>query len=76
MVMDWNQYDTEELASIFWDYYKDVHGVRPRWIDHTDRRVLIHGLEGLDHHMATMKATPKGRAQLREEGWHVEEPTT
>jgi hypothetical protein len=76
MVMDWNQYDTEKLASIFWDYYKDVHGVRPRWMDHTDRRVLIHGLEGLDHHMATMKATPTGRAQLREEGWHVEEPTT
>jgi hypothetical protein len=50
--------------------------VRPRWVDHTDRVVLIDGLESLDRYMATMKATPEGREQLREEGWHVEEPTT
>ena len=23
----------EELHSIFWDLYKDAHGIRPRWID-------------------------------------------
>jgi hypothetical protein len=74
MVMtNWNDYDTEELASIFWDYYKDVHGVRPRWIDHTDRRVLIHGLESLDRYMDSMKTTPEGRAQLRAAGWWVEQ---
>ena len=75
-MIDWNQYDTEELASIFSDYHKDVHDVRPRWVDHTDRVALIDELESLDRYMANMKATPEGRAQLREEGWHVEEPTT
>jgi len=75
-MIDWNNYDTEELASIFSDYHKDVHGVRPRWVDHTDRVAVIDGLESLDRYMANMKATPEGREQLREEGWHVEEPTT
>ena len=75
-MIDWNQYDTEELASIFSDYHKDVHGVRPRWVDHTDRVAVIDGLESLDCYMATMKATPEGRERLREEGWYVEEPTT
>jgi len=70
--MEYPDYDTEELASYFSDYHKDVHGVRPRWVDHTDRVALIDGLESLDRYMATMKATPEGRAQLREEGWHVE----
>ena len=23
----------EELQAIFWDLYKDAHGIRPRWID-------------------------------------------
>lgn len=23
----------EELQSIYWDMYKDAHGVRPRWVD-------------------------------------------
>jgi hypothetical protein len=71
--MDWNVYTTEELASRFWDYHKDVHGVRPRWVDHTDRVVLIDGLESLDRYMATMKATPEGRERLRNEGWYVEQ---
>jgi len=71
---NWNDYDTEELASIFSDYHKDVHGVRPRWIDHTDRVVLIDGLESLDRYMAHMKSTPEGREQLREDGWCVDEP--
>ena len=73
-MIDWNQYETEELASIFSDYHKDVHGVRPRWVDHTDRVVLIDGLESLDRYMATMKATPEGRAKLRADGWWVDDP--
>jgi hypothetical protein len=75
MVMNnWNTYSTEELASIFSDYHKDVHGMRPRWIDHTDRTVLLLQLESLDAHMATMKSTPEGREQLRADGWHAPEP--
>ncbi len=71
--MDWNQYDTEELASIFSDYHKDVHGVRPRWVDHTDRVAVIEGLESLDRYMDSMRSTPEGRAQLRADGWWVEQ---
>jgi len=72
----YDQFETEELASIFSDYHKDVHGVRPRWVDHTDRVAIIEGLESLDRYMMNMKSTPEGREQLREDGWCVEEPTT
>jgi hypothetical protein len=72
-MIDWNNYDTEELASIFSDYHKDVHDVRPRWVDHTDRVAIIEGLESLDRYMLEMKKTPEGRARLREEGWVLPE---
>jgi hypothetical protein len=71
--MDWNDYTTEQLATRFWDYHKDVHGVRPHWVDHTDRVALISGLESLDLHMATLKSTPEGRERLRNDGWYVEQ---
>ncbi len=71
--MDYPDYDTEELASYFSDYHKDVHGVRPRWIDHTDRVAIIEGLESLDRYMLEMKKTPEGRARLRADGWCVEQ---
>lgn len=67
--MDYNLYPTDELAGIFSDYYKDVHGVRPRWIDHTDRAALIGGLQGLDDYMAYMRSTPEGREHLQADGW-------
>jgi hypothetical protein len=67
--MDYALYSTDELAGIFWDYYKDVHGVRPRWVSHTDRVALIGGLQGLDDYMAYMRSTPEGREQLQEDGW-------
>jgi len=70
--MDFAQYDTEELASWFSDYHKDVHGVRPRWVDHTDRVAVIDGIQSLDRYMESMRSTPEGRAQLRADGWHVE----
>lgn len=70
---NWNDYDTEKLASIYSDYHKDVHGVRPLCWTYTDRVALISGLESLDLHMANMKATPEGRERLREEGWHVDQ---
>lgn len=67
--MDYTLYSTDELAGIFSDYYKDVHGVRPRWVSHTDRVALIGGLQGLDDYMDYMRSTPEGREQLREQGW-------
>lgn len=71
--MNFEQYDTEELASWFSDYHKDVHGIRPRWVDHTDRVAIIDGIQSLDRYMYNMKSTPEGRAQLRADGWVVDE---
>lgn len=71
--MKYPDYDTEELASYFNEYHKDVHGVRPRGIDLTNRGALIDGLERLDRYMLKMKKTPEGRARLREEGWVLPE---
>ena len=69
--MNYSLYTTPELASLFWDFYKDVHGIRPRWIDSTDRETLIVGLAALERHMEWMKSTPEGLERLREEGWAV-----
>lgn len=69
--MNYSLYTTSELASLFWDFYKDVHGIRPRWVDSTDRDAIIAGLEALNRHMEWMKSTPEGLEQLREEGWAV-----
>jgi hypothetical protein len=71
MVMNYSLYETEELASYFSDYHKDVYGYRPRMVDHTDRRAVIDGINALDRYMEMMKSTPQGLAQLREEGWCV-----
>lgn len=67
--MNYTLLQTRELAGIFSDYYKDVHGIRPRWVDHTDRGVLMAGLTALDDYMAYMRSTPEGREQLRDDGW-------
>ena len=69
--MNYSLYTTQELASLFWDYYKDVHGVRPRWVDSNDRLAVMVGLEALDRHMEWMKSTPEGLERLREDGWVV-----
>ena len=68
-MMNFDLYETEELASYFSDYHKDVHGFRPRMVDHRDREAVISGIHALDDYMAWMKSTPQGLAQLREEGW-------
>ena len=70
--MNYTLLQTRELAEIFSDYYKDVHGIRPRWVDHTDRGVLMAGLTALDDYMAHMRSTPEGREQLQEDGWVVD----
>lgn len=70
--MDYISLQTRELAIIFSDYYKDVHGTRPRWVDHTDRGALIAGLTALDEYMCWMRSTPEGREELREQGWVVD----
>jgi hypothetical protein len=67
----WHEYETDELGDIYSDYYKDVHGFRPRNISADDRNGLIAGLIQLDCYMFNMRSTPAGRAQLKSEGWVV-----
>lgn len=71
MVMKFDLYTTEELASYFSDYHKDVYGYRPRMVDHTDREAVIRGIVALNSYMDWMKSTPEGLAQLRRDGWDV-----
>lgn len=65
---------TDELGNLLSDYYKDVHGFRPRQEGlYSDRTRMIEMLNGLDAHMEHMKSTFAGREQLREDGWNIPE---
>lgn len=33
---NYDQMTKDELGSLYWDAYKEVHGVRPRWVNHDD----------------------------------------
>lgn len=71
----WEQYSTEELCDIVSDYHKDVHGFRPGNPElYESRDRLIETLNELDEFINSMKSTPRGRQQLRDEGWIVDEP--
>ena len=68
--------ELDELQSYFSDFYKDFYGYRPRfatnqqWID---REWLIEAISAIHMDMDNLKKTPEGRAQLREEGWSIDE---
>ena len=62
----------EELQSEYSDFYKDVHGFRPR--SSTDEQwnseVWLQGeIDGLHRYLADLDRTEGGRAQLREMGF-------
>ena len=31
--------EKDELGSTYWDFYKEVHGIRPRWVNHEEATV-------------------------------------
>lgn len=68
----WDTYEYNELVDTLSDYHKDVFGYRLR-LNGSDRATLIEELDRIDQYMEKMKSTPEGRAQLREEGWVVDE---
>lgn len=66
----------QEKCQFLWDYYKDCFGHRPRhflpafWASETEVDTAI---ATCDAYLDNMKRTPEGRAELRENGWNVEE---
>lgn len=68
----WDDYEYDELVDTLSDYHKDVFGTRLR-MNGESREAVIQELVYLDRYMEKMKETPEGRAQLREEGWMIDE---
>ena len=75
--MSYASLSVEELQSYFSDFHKDFYGFRPRGFgtpeQWNDRDWLIANIESIHGSIESMKATFKGREELREQGWAVEE---
>jgi hypothetical protein len=70
------QYNVEELQGYFSDFHKDFYGMRPRFAtpeQWRDREWLESSINAIHDTMDRMKETPEGRAELRANGWHIEE---
>jgi len=66
----------EQLQSTYSDYYKDVHGFRPRGADSeqwNSEEWLTEQIASLDRYIKRMKETFAGREDLREQGWSIPE---
>jgi len=74
-----------DLGSDYSDFYKEVHGVRPRFMalcacDYPDHASLVEAkshlerlLDGLHDYMDATRSTFEGRERLRDDGWLIEE---
>ena len=71
----YEQLSTEELSDYYSDYYKEVHGVRNRYVDSNNREQLLESIKSLDKYMDSLKATVEGRNELRDNGWIIKEPS-
>ena len=73
---DFAEYTVDQLQGYYSDFHKDFYGWRPRsatpeqW---RDRGFLVDRINAIHDVMDAMKATPAGRAQLREAGWVIED---
>jgi len=70
------QYNVEELQGYFSDFHKDYYGFRPRFAtpeQWRDRSWLEEQITAIHDAIDTMKETSEGRAELRRQGWSVEE---
>jgi hypothetical protein len=70
------QYDVEELQGYFSDFHKDFYGMRPRFAtpeQWRSREWLEASINAIHDTMDAMKLTPSGRAELRSQGWVIEE---
>jgi hypothetical protein len=71
------QYNVEELQGYFSDFHKDFFGFRPRYAtpeQWRSREWLEAAINAIHNTMDKMKLTAEGRAELRSQGWVIEEP--
>ena len=73
---DFADLTVDDLQSYYSDFHKDFYGWRPRgatpeqW---QDRAFLVAQINGIHDALDAMKTTPAGRAQLRKDGWVIED---
>jgi len=70
------QYNLEQLQGYFSDFHKDFFGFRPRYAtpeQWRSREYLEAGINAIHNTMDKMKLTVEGRAELRRQGWVIEE---
>jgi hypothetical protein len=66
----------DELQSYLSDFHKDFFGFRPRYAtpeQWRSREYLEASINAIHNTMDKMKETAEGRAELRSQGWVVEE---
>ena len=73
---DFADLTVDDLQSYYSDFHKDFYGWRPRgatpeqW---RDRGFLVAQINGIHDALDAMKKTESGRAQLRRDGWVIED---
>ena len=76
MAREFTDFSVEELQGYYSDFHKDLNGFRPRgasleqW---ESKQFLVAQINSLHNQMEQLKQTFKGREQLREQGWIIEE---
>jgi hypothetical protein len=74
---DFKDMDVEELQGYFSDFHKDYYGFRPRFAtteQWNNREWLVKHINDIHDAMDELKKTAEGRAELRANGWLIEEP--
>ena len=69
-------FSVDDLQSYFSDFHKDFYGFRPRFATPEEWRSaewLKAHITAIHDTMDAMKETPTGRAELRRQGWVIEE---
>jgi hypothetical protein len=77
MARKFKDFSAEELQGYYSDFHKDLNGFRPRGATEeqwSSKQYLVTQINLLHDQMDQLKETFKGREQLREQGWIIEEP--
>ena len=75
---DLDSMDVDQLQGYYSDFHKDLIGFRPRsatpeqW---NDPEWLKKEINGLHDYFDRLKSSPEGRAQLKADGWHIDDET-